>query len=36
MSLLNIVEGILNKKNEINCQNNDFSENYRRYFKQKE
>ena len=41
MTLLKIIEGILNKKNQINslnysCRDNDSSQNYRRYLKQKE
>ena len=41
MILLKIIEGILNKKNQINslnysCRDNDSSQNYRRYLKQKE
>ena len=41
MTLLRIIEGILDKKNQINSLNNssngnDSSQNYRRYFKQNE
>ena len=41
MTLLRIIEGILDKKNQINSLNNsskgnDSTQNYRRYLKQKE
>ena len=41
MTLLKIIDSILNKKNQINslnnsCNNNYSSQNYRRYLKQKE